>query len=229
MMANNGTPGFMAYFDTWELILKLDDSKAVSFFRAALQYAKTGELPDFTDVDAVAWGLIQQGLDRDKTRYEQTSTKRRYANYCKEEGRAGREPVDFSTWSHMEPYGSTWNLTLTPTPTITPTIEPTTASTPCADAPEAGAPALEEVEDYVRANGFSMDPSAFFDYYSARGWIVSGEPVADWKALCRSWQSREKQKPPAGEPNTADDTMKTLEQIDALRAKMNREEPERRS
>ena len=32
----------------------------------------------------------------------------------------------------------------------------------------------------------------FFDYYTARGWMIGDRPVADWQALFRSWLSREK-------------------------------------
>jgi len=37
-----------------------------------------------------------------------------------------------------------------------------------------------------------MQPSKFFNYYEARGWMMGQSPVRDWKAAARSWESREK-------------------------------------
>ena len=54
-------------------------------------------------------------------------------------------------------------------------------------------PTLEEVEAYVREKGFSMDPGAFFDYFSQSGWVMkSGQKIKDWKAAARNWERREK-------------------------------------
>lgn len=52
------------------------------------------------------------------------------------------------------------------------------------------APLLESVKEYAREQGASDEEAVkFFDYNAARGWLVSGKPVADWKALFRSWMS----------------------------------------
>lgn len=55
------------------------------------------------------------------------------------------------------------------------------------------APLLESVKEYARELGTSEEEAAkFFDYNAARGWLVSGKPCADWKALFRSWMSHAK-------------------------------------
>lgn len=52
------------------------------------------------------------------------------------------------------------------------------------------APLLESVKAYAEELGASEEEAAkFFDYNTARGWLVSGKPIADWKALFRSWMS----------------------------------------
>lgn len=52
------------------------------------------------------------------------------------------------------------------------------------------APLMESVRAYAEELGASEEEAAkFFDYNAARGWLVSGKPCADWKALFRSWMS----------------------------------------
>lgn len=49
---------------------------------------------------------------------------------------------------------------------------------------------MESVRAYAEELGASEEEAAkFFDYNAARGWLVSGKPCADWKALFRSWMS----------------------------------------
>lgn len=52
------------------------------------------------------------------------------------------------------------------------------------------APVFDSVKEYAQEQGASDEEAKkFFDYNAARGWLVSGKPVADWKALFRSWMS----------------------------------------
>lgn len=56
------------------------------------------------------------------------------------------------------------------------------------------APSYEEVKEYVSQLGYSMDPAAFYDYYSETNWHKkNGQPIKDWKASVRTWERREKQ------------------------------------
>ncbi len=49
-------------------------------------------------------------------------------------------------------------------------------------------PSIEEVKDYIREQGYSVDPEGFYDYYEANGWKVGKNPVKDWKACVRTFQ-----------------------------------------
>lgn len=56
------------------------------------------------------------------------------------------------------------------------------------------APTLAQVKNYVREMKYTMDPEAFFDYYSATEWRrKNGTPIKDWQAAVRSWERREKE------------------------------------
>lgn len=64
-------------------------------------------------------------------------------------------------------------------------------SAPGEDAPERapGAPTLDDVKAYARANALDgVSPQRFYDYYAARGWRLRDGPIINWQALMRSWQ-----------------------------------------
>lgn len=91
-------PGIILYFDKWEPMLKLPDNEIGSLFRAALLYSRYGELPEFSDFRSILWEMIRPGLDYDATRYEHSNKQKRYAVYCREERKQGREPLAFADW-----------------------------------------------------------------------------------------------------------------------------------
>ena len=55
------------------------------------------------------------------------------------------------------------------------------------------APSYEDVKRYCMENGFTVDPDKFVKHYSQKGWRTGSDPVRDWKALLRSWQSTQRQ------------------------------------
>lgn len=58
-------------------------------------------------------------------------------------------------------------------------------------------PTVEQVAEYVRSRGSSVDPQGFIDFYEAKGWMIGKTPMKDWKAACRNAESWERWKKPA--------------------------------
>lgn len=56
-------------------------------------------------------------------------------------------------------------------------------------------PTIQEVSDYCRERGNSVDPQRFIDYYSANGWMVGKNKMKDWKAAVRTWEANRKTQP----------------------------------
>lgn len=54
------------------------------------------------------------------------------------------------------------------------------------------APSRAQVYDFVKKESLSINADLFYDYNQARGWKINGESISDWKALARSWETREK-------------------------------------
>lgn len=53
-------------------------------------------------------------------------------------------------------------------------------------------PTVEEVAEYCRERNNGVDAQRFVDYYTANGWKVGKNPMKDWKAAVRTWESGSK-------------------------------------
>ena len=91
-------PGVMIYFDMRESLNRMSDQKAGQLFRVILEYGETGREPTIPDGLLLIWPLIRMRLDCDHMRYEQTSLKRRYANYVKNANKDGTEKLSYEQW-----------------------------------------------------------------------------------------------------------------------------------
>lgn len=50
-------------------------------------------------------------------------------------------------------------------------------------------PSVDEIANYGAQIGKEAEAQGFFDYYSALGWRIAGQPMADWKAAFRRWRN----------------------------------------
>ena len=75
-------------------------------------------------------------------------------------------------------------------------------------------PSIAEVAEYCTERKNGIDPEAFVDFYTAKGWKVGSQPMKDWKAAIRTWEKRR-------EPKYSAKEMEPEEQdIDELRRKL---------
>ena len=49
-------------------------------------------------------------------------------------------------------------------------------------------PTLEEIKSYCDERNNLVDPERFYDFYSAKGWMVGKNKMKDWKAAIRTWE-----------------------------------------
>lgn len=52
-------------------------------------------------------------------------------------------------------------------------------------------PSLEEITAYCEERGGKVNPQQFFDFYESKGWRVGNQPMKDWRACVRTWETRE--------------------------------------
>ena len=58
-------------------------------------------------------------------------------------------------------------------------------------------PTADEVAEYCKARGNSIDPQGFVDHYESNGWLVGRNPMKDWKAAVRTWERHQPSFAPA--------------------------------
>lgn len=56
-------------------------------------------------------------------------------------------------------------------------------------------PTVEEVRSYCEERKNGIDPEAFCDFYTSKGWKVGKDSMKDWKAAVRTWEKRNRPKP----------------------------------
>lgn len=61
-------------------------------------------------------------------------------------------------------------------------------------------PSLDEVSEYITEKGYAVDPEAFIDFYTSKGWKIGKETMKDWRAAVRTWSRRDKQNEPNQKP-----------------------------
>ena len=59
-------------------------------------------------------------------------------------------------------------------------------------------PTIDEVKQYCEERKNNIDPMAFIDFYSSKGWMIGKNRMKDWKAAVRTWERKRKEKSQAG-------------------------------
>lgn len=54
-------------------------------------------------------------------------------------------------------------------------------------------PTLDEVKQYCEERKNNIDPMAFIDFYSSKGWMIGKNRMKDWKAAVRTWERKRKE------------------------------------
>lgn len=49
-------------------------------------------------------------------------------------------------------------------------------------------PTIEEIEQYCKERGNSINPLKFYNYYESNGWKVGKNPMKNWKAAIITWE-----------------------------------------
>lgn len=201
-------PGVMFYFDIRPCIRRLNLEEKGILFEAILDYGEFGTIPEVDGTVGVAWDFIQQRLDRDTGRYDDKVEQTKYAVAVREAKKKGIQLLPFEKWRLLseaererllsddnERYPTT-TTTSTTTSTLTTTSTSTDNKESVADKPPTrhrfSPPSVEDVREYCKEKGYSVDPERFVDYYTSNGWKVGRNHMKDWKAAVRSWERKEK-------------------------------------
>lgn len=216
MAENKIVPGLMLYFEAIRPALnRLSNEQLGQLVRALVDYAEYGETADFNDpLLGYAFDALTPKIDRDHKRYSKKCADGKYAVYCRDMKRKGKEALDRDSWersistdndSKTTDNDRYLNVKVIPTVTTIPTVkvnnigvEESTPPRP-PDNPKRKRtpflpPTLEEVTAYCLERGNYVDPEKWFSHYESNGWMVGKNKMKDWKAAVRTWERNDYQK-----------------------------------
>jgi hypothetical protein len=74
-------------------------------------------------------------------------------------------------------------------------------------------PTVDEVREYCRGRGNSVDPEAFVDFYTGKGWMVGKNRMKDWQASVRTWEKRDAENRKRGRQGSRETTREFAERM----------------
>lgn len=200
---------FVIYTDCLEQLEVIPDADRGVLFLDVLKYARSGVVPNIDNpfLKAIFLGFKNQ-IDRDCAKYEEVCKKRaeagqkggnqRVANLKQNQAIASnckQDQANASNCKQMQAKPSNTQANQADNDNdnesdndndidIRKNKGKTSRFTP---------PTLQEVEEYIKENGYSFDAKVFIDHYESNGWIVGKTKMKDWKAAIRNWSRREKE------------------------------------
>lgn len=197
---------FVLYADYDEHFEELTDAELGQLFRSLFTYVNTGAVPEMERTVRMAFSFIRKNLDRDSEKYAETCKRRAEAGKKSGEARRAkaeaaeqegtkRTIVQSVQQNEQEGTKRTDTDTETVTDTETDTVTEINNRGNSDESPSKKArfvpPTVEEVRDYcIERNNF-VNPEAFVDFYSSKGWMVGKNKMKDWKAAVRTWEKGE--------------------------------------
>ena len=195
-------------YDSWtEMVEDLTDEEAGRLLKAIYAYRqdKTHK-PDDRALRPV-FNILKQRFEEDDEAYQEKVAKRAEAGL-----RGGRpkqtEAKKANGFSEKQTkakkanaFSEKQNNPDTDTESDTDTVTDTESDKEIKKKPSRAAfvkPTLEEIKAYCKERKNNVDPEAFMDFYTSKGWKVGSQSMKDWKAAVRTWEKREKpkEKPP---------------------------------
>ena len=210
---------FIFYGSFYEAISCLDDATRLQCYDAVASYAITGIDPELNGVAKAIFALIKPQID---------ANNKRYNNGCKgaEYGKKGGRPVTKNPIGDNDenPIGDTSKNPIgdnDENPKETPNEKENENVNENENEKEKenespsetkrekqakekrtrfSAPSVDEVRNYCRERGNSIDAETFVDFYASKGWKVGNSPMKDWQSAIRTWEKRECRASPREKP-----------------------------
>ena len=201
------------FTDFLEVVEPLSDDERGRLFMAMLGYALDGSQPTLTGNERFVWAMARQHINREVAAYKTKVEAGREAG--RRSGEARRKQT--------EPKGTKANETNQDNDNDNDNNNNNDNDIYIAPAPKAHIylqpPSLEEVASYCRERGNHVDPHYFHSYYESNGWRVGRNPMRDWKAAVRSWESNGLGDRTAQEPTVSDSFQRAMEMLRMEEAK----------
>lgn len=162
------------------------DDVAGRALKAALHYFATGQILPLGQLELVVFSAIKVDIDETNSEYQRDVENGRKGGRPKKEKpsvREGTPPHPRAPQAEAEAEAESESEAEAEGDIIK------------ADKPPARSnffpPTVEEVKQYCREKGYSLEAERFADYYESNGWMVGKNKMKDWKAAVRNWNRKE--------------------------------------
>jgi len=231
---------FVFYRDWLNVMEQLPAEIQLELYQAVAQYALNGKTPTLSPMAKIAFGFIQQSLDRDQSKYEKIvetnklkgrlgNLKRYYPDIHQRmvDGELSLEEAEqLATAIKTSPNKNKTPSATTRLPndndnvisflekkkqksasvkksgieeidfeelsveTLKEEKEKNSAQKEKSSAKAFTPPSPAEVAAYCRERGNDISPESFCSFYASKGWRVGNQPMKDWRAAIRHWETR---------------------------------------
>lgn len=202
---------FVIYTDCLEQLEVIPDAERGVLFLEVLKYARTGVVPNIDNpfLKALFLGFKNQ-IDRDCAKYDEVCKKRaeagrnggnqRVANLKQQqanESNCKQDQAIASKCLKVEANASNTQANQADNDNESDNVNDndidikkskgkTSRFTP---------PTIQEIQDYIKEKGYSVDAEAFFAFYDSNGWLVGKNKMKSWKSAITTWAKREEKQP----------------------------------
>lgn len=182
---------YFQYYETFEIVVqKFKTAEQREHFRnVIITYGFYGTEPtDLNELEDMAWVVIKELIDqqlnrrkaidtrkaeKQQTETRQTENTETSENTNTEESATEQTDfVEFPNNSQVE-------------------IKAETNEQPKPKQKGFAKPTLEEVQAYIKQNGYKVNAEQFWTYYEANGWKVGRNPMKSWERSVQSWNARD--------------------------------------
>ena len=170
---------FVIYTDCLEQLEVIPDAERGVLFLEVLKYARTGVVPTIENpfLKALFLGFKNQ-IDRDTAKYDEVCKKRAEAGRNGGNQRVANLKIQATQSNCNQNQANASNCLK---------VE--------ANASNTQANQAEEVENYIKEKGYSVDAEAFIAFYDSNGWLVGKNKMKSWKSAVTTWAKREEKQP----------------------------------
>lgn len=165
---------YRSFFEAVEDLPPEDFKQAVT---AIMRYGLDGTADDVKGVAKSILIMARPQIDKNNKRYENGT-------------RGGRKPNDNQTITKAEPKCISPKPNVNVNDNVNDIKENTLKSV---KEKRFAPPTPEDVREYCRENGLSVDADRFVDFYESKNWYVGKNKMKDWKAAVRNWARSQRQ------------------------------------
>lgn len=180
---------FILYAGDYDLIRGLTQVQKGNLLDAIFCHVRNEEPPDLDPETKMAYHFISRQLERDLEKWEAT---------CEARSRAGKRSAEVRAERKRTNAASVPPCSASPTESVSDSESESVSdfvSESVSETPSAFPPTADAVRAYCKARQNNLDPDAFWDYYTARGWKLGNTPMCDWQAAVRTWERKQPASP----------------------------------